>query len=48
MRQPGEPISVSHTTNYWEANEMVEALLEAGFRVDVISYRNSTFVPTEP
>ena len=47
LRGPDEAISNDHT-NYWETHEMADALRELGLAVDVISYRNQTFVPESP
>jgi glycosyltransferase involved in cell wall biosynthesis len=44
LLEPGEPVPNSHT-NHWESLQMARTLLELGFGVDVISYRNTTFVP---
>lgn len=44
LLEPGTPIPNSHT-NHWESLQMARTFVELGFSVDVISYRNSTFVP---
>lgn len=45
LLEPGTPVPNSHT-NHWESLQMARSLNELGFAVDVISYRNTTFVPT--
>ncbi|MEX2543139.1 MAG: glycosyltransferase [Trueperaceae bacterium] len=44
LLEPGTPIPNNHT-NHWESLQMARTLLDLGFGVDVISYRNTTFVP---
>ncbi len=46
LLRPGEPISNKHTHD-WECWCIVQTLLSQGLAVDVISYRNRTFVPRE-
>src|SRR5690349_16538193 len=44
-----KPIPPEHPyfwhASYWECTEMVRSLVELGYGVDVISWRNNTFVP---
>lgn len=42
--KPGEPLPHSHT-NYWESLQIAKTFLELGYSVDVIDYRNKTFIP---
>jgi glycosyltransferase involved in cell wall biosynthesis len=44
LLKPGEPVLNTHT-NYGESLEIAKTFLELGYGVDVISYRNSKFVP---
>jgi glycosyltransferase involved in cell wall biosynthesis len=44
LLEPGTPIPNNHT-NHWESLQMARTLLDLGFGVDVISYRNTTFTP---
>jgi glycosyltransferase involved in cell wall biosynthesis len=46
QRQPGKPISTSHT-HHRESELIAEIWLKLGYRVDVIDYRNHEFVPRE-
>lgn len=39
-----EFIPHSHT-NYWECSQVVNTFLDFGYSVDVINYRNNTFIP---
>lgn len=41
-----EPIPNSHT-HYWESMQIVQAFKDLGYDVDVISYRNLSFVPNK-
>jgi len=47
LRNSGEPISNAHSHD-WESFKMAEIFLDMGYCVDVISYRNTTFVPNKP
>ena len=47
LRESGEPISNAHSHDR-ESFKMAETFLEMGYCVDVISYRNSTFIPRKP
>lgn len=44
FRQPGEPVSNSHT-NHWESLQIAQTFLGLGYCVDVIDFRNTTFLP---
>jgi glycosyltransferase involved in cell wall biosynthesis len=44
LLEPGTPVPNNHT-NHWESLQMARTLLDLGFGVDVISYRNTTFAP---
>lgn len=44
LKQPGEPVSTAHTHD-WESVQMAQTFLDMGYCVDVISYRNESFVP---
>ena len=44
LLKPGQPISLSHT-NRWTSLQIAKTFLDLRFCVDVISYRNRTFVP---
>lgn len=44
VTEPGEPFLSSHT-NYWRSLQMARTFLELGYCVDVIDYRNMTFLP---
>ncbi|MEX2535971.1 MAG: glycosyltransferase [Trueperaceae bacterium] len=44
LLEPGTPVPNSHT-NQWESLQMARTLVELGYGVDVISYRNTTFIP---
>lgn len=41
---PGEALSTYHTS-YWECQEMAHIFLSRGYDVDVISFKNRTFMP---
>jgi len=41
---PGEKIPNSHT-HFWESSQIAKTFLDLGYTVDVISYRNSKFIP---
>jgi hypothetical protein len=43
----GEPVPANHT-NIWTTLQMARTFCDLGFAVDVISYRNQTFVPGKP
>lgn len=40
----GQSVPNTHT-HYWESLEMAKIILQLGYNVDVISYRNRTFIP---
>ncbi len=42
--KPGQSIPITHT-NFWASLQIAKALLELGYWVDVIDYRNQTFTP---
>lgn len=44
LLKPGESISNSHT-NYWESLQIARTFLDMGFSVDIIDFRNKTFIP---
>ena len=44
LLKPGEPISNAHTHD-WESFQIAQTFLGLGYNVDVIDYRNSTFIP---
>jgi glycosyltransferase involved in cell wall biosynthesis len=44
LLEAGEPIPNTHT-HYWESVQIAKTYLDLGYSVDVISYRNTTFVP---
>lgn len=44
LLEPGDAVPHSHT-NYWESHQVVNTFLDFGYCVDVINYRNATFVP---
>ncbi len=44
LLKPGQPVSNVHQ-NHWESLQMARIWLELGYSVDVISYKNNTFVP---
>lgn len=41
---PNDPIPSKHT-NIWQSLKMAEIFVELGYEVDVISYKNNTFIP---
>lgn len=45
LRAEGEPISNAHTHD-WESVQMAQTFLDLGYVVDVISYRNTRFIPS--
>jgi glycosyltransferase involved in cell wall biosynthesis len=42
---PSDDPTLDRHTNYWQSAEMANVLAELGYEVDVIDYRNTTFVP---
>jgi len=46
LLKPGEPIPNSHT-HFWETFQIAKTFLELGYSVDVIDYRNNTFLPNK-
>lgn len=44
LLKDGEPISTTHTHN-WESLQIAKTFLDLGYRVDVVDYRNKTFIP---
>jgi len=44
LLEAGEPVPNTHT-HYWESLQIARTYLDLGYSVDVISYRNRTFVP---
>lgn len=44
LLKPGEILSNNHT-NYWESFQIAMTFLKMGFNVDVIDFRNRTFIP---
>ncbi len=40
----GQPIPITHT-NFWASLQIAKTLVEMGYHVDVIDYRNQTFIP---
>jgi glycosyltransferase involved in cell wall biosynthesis len=43
----GDPTLVRHT-NFWVSARIAQIFLELGYAVDVVSHRNTTFIPTRP
>ena len=41
---PGDPLMMKHT-NYWQSVQMARTLMEMGYVVDVIDFRNLDFRP---
>ena len=46
LLKAGESISNTHT-HFWESLQIAQTYLDLGYAVDVISYRNTTFVPSK-
>ena len=46
LLKPEESIPNSHT-NFWQSLKMAETFVELGYIVDVISWRNTTFIPKD-
>lgn len=44
LLRPGEPLPNTHTHN-WESLQIAKMFLSFGYSVDVIDYRNRTFIP---
>lgn len=44
---PGAPVPYSHT-HYWETLTMARTFVEAGYRVDAISWTHPSFMPERP
>lgn len=44
LLKPGEPMPTSHT-HFWESYQIAKTFLEFGYSVDVINYKNRTFLP---
>jgi len=44
LRKPGQHIGTAHT-NIWESLQIAATFLELGYGVDVVSYRNESFIP---
>lgn len=44
LLRPGEPVPYSHT-HFWETATIAETFVEAGYRVDAISWTNGEFLP---
>src|SRR5262249_11528616 len=44
---PDEAVLRSHS-RFWEASQMAETFLDFGYSVDVINWRNKTFIPQKP
>ena len=44
LLKPGEPVSTAHT-HHWESLLIADTFLDLGYSVDVIHYRNDSFVP---
>jgi glycosyltransferase involved in cell wall biosynthesis len=46
-----KPIPIDHPyywhPNYWECTEMTRSFLDLGYAVDIISWRNNSFIPRE-
>jgi len=47
LLRPGEPIPNAHT-NFWQSIKMAETFVELGYDVDVIDWKNNSFVPQKP
>ncbi len=45
VRWPNQPISSTHS-NYWECHEIASLFLHKGYGVDVIDWRDHSFIPT--
>jgi LmbE family N-acetylglucosaminyl deacetylase len=46
LLKPGEPIPNSHT-HFWETFQIANTFLKLGYSVDVIDYKNNTFIPNK-
>jgi glycosyltransferase involved in cell wall biosynthesis len=44
LLKPGKPVPINHT-NIWQSLRMAETFVELGYTVDVISWKNDTFIP---
>ncbi len=44
LLKPGDPISTAHTHD-WESFQIAQTFLDLGYSVDVIDYRNNSFIP---
>ena len=43
--KPAQAGSKAHHSHYWESLEMADAFLDLGYQVDIIHYKNRSFVP---
>lgn len=46
LLKSGDPISSRHT-NIWQSVKMAETFVELGYEVDVIHYKNNSFIPKD-